>query len=195
MNKEIQELYEKNFTYQFKAVVYNNIKTAFKALGQFKEQNLDFFDFAKKETVMGYLRTYAIERQFSKFAFTPTAPYSIGLSCVNNYKYKALTINTDDIVLNIGKTVRPGMLLPRAKYKEQLAACNEGLNRQIVLDFNDKNDIILKETQRYALITYGYIHGMLTHLNILIPDSKYKNSLHSENLLKDISIYDNYVPQ
>lgn len=88
---------------------------------------------------------------------------------------------------------QPGILLPPAYYKAEFAKNNAEFNQQLELDFTkEKLDIVCPK--KYALLTYGYNLGMLTHLNIVFPDSTYKMSMYEPiNLLKDVHIYNGYV--
>ena len=191
---DIKRLSENNFDFAFKAVTYNNFKIAMQAFEQFKKKNEDFFSFDKKETVFGYLRTYAIEKQFNNSAFNPKANYTVSMKQVNNYKYKALCIETKDFIVNVGRTSSGNKLLPASSYKKKFAKANAGLDTQYSLDF--ENDLVkVVEEKKYAEITYGYHYGDVTHLDIVVPSSDYKTIEHSIDLLNDVKIYETYIPE
>ena len=64
------------------------------------------------------------------------------------------------------------------------------------LSFDIMNDVpTVIESKKYAEITYGYRYGEVTHLNIVLPSSDYKEIEYSTNLLEDVKIYENYVPE
>lgn len=191
---DIIRLFDDNFDFAFKAVTYNNMKVAIQTFEQFKKKNEDFFSFDKRETLFGHLRTYAIEKQFNDSAFNPKANYSVSMKQVNNYKYKVLCIETNDFIINVGRTNNEHKLLPASSYKKEFAKANTGLSMQLSFDFmNDVPKIV--EDKKYAEITYGYLYGELTHLNIILPSSDYKGIEISTNLLEDIKVYENYVPE
>lgn len=191
---DIKELFENNFDFAFKAATYNNMRVAIQTFEQFKKNNEDFFSFDKRETLFGHLRTYAIEKQFNDSAFNPKANYSVSMKQVNNYKHKALCIETEDFIVNVGRTNSEYKLLPVSSYKKEFAKANAGLSMQLSLDF--KNDIPeVAESKKYAEIIYGYRYGEVTHLNIVLPSSDYREIEHSTNLLENIEIYENYVPE
>ena len=108
---DIKKLFDDNFDFAFKAATYNNIRVAIQSFEQFKKKNENFFTFDKRETVYGYLRTYAIEKQFNDSAFNPKANYSVSMKQVNNFKYKTLCIETKDFIVNVGKTNTQRQLL------------------------------------------------------------------------------------
>ncbi len=191
---DIKKLFEYNFDFSFRAATYNNMRVAMQTFEQFKKKNEVFFSFDKRETLFGHLRTYAIEKQFNDSAFNPKANYSVSMKQVNNYKHKALCIETNDFILNIGRTNSEYKLLAASSYKKEFAKANAGLSMQLSLDF--KNDVLeVAESKKYAEITYGYRYGKVTHLNIVLPSSDYKEIEHSANLLENIKIYENYVPE
>lgn len=191
---DIKRLFDDNFDFAFKAATYNNMKVAIKTFEQFKKKNEDFFSFDKRETLFGHLRTYAIEKQFNDSAFNPKANYTVSMKQVNNYKYKALCIETNDFIVNLGRTNSEYKLLPASSYKKEYAKANAGLGMQLSFDFvNDVPEVA--ENKKYAEITYGYRYGELTHLNIVLPSGDYKSIEYSANLLENIKIYENYIPE
>ena len=191
---EIKKLFDDNFDFAFKATTYNNMKVAIQSFEQFKKNNEDFFSFDKRETLFGYLLTYAIEKQFNDSAFNPKANYAVSMKQVNNYKYKALCIETNDFIVNVGRTNGEFKLLPVSAYKKELAKANNGFSMQLSFDFfSDVQNVV--EAKKYAEITYGYRYGEMTHLNIVLPSGDYKTIEYSTNLLENISIYENYIPQ
>ncbi len=194
MKNDIKNLFEKNFDFVFKAATYHNIKIAIQAFEQFIKKNETFFSFNKKETLYGHLRTYVIEKQFNDSAFNPKANYSVSMKQVNNYKYKALCIETKDFIVNLGRTSNENILLPASSYKKDFAKANTNLETQLTFDFNNEIPQIVP-SKKYAEIIYGYKYGNLTHLRIVLPSGNYKNIEHSIDLLEDIKIYDNYVPE
>ncbi len=191
---DIIRLFDDNFDFAFKAATYNNMKVAIKSFEQFKKKNEDFFSFDKRETLFGHLRTYAIEKQFNDSAFNPKANYTVSMKQVNNYKHKALCIETNDFIVNLGRTNSEYKLLPASSYKKEYAKANAGLGMQLSFDFvNDVPEVA--ENKKYAEITYGYRYGELTHLNIVLPSGDYKEIEYSTNLLENIKIYENYIPE
>lgn len=195
MVQTIKELFDNNFDFAFKAVTYNNMIVALKAYEQFKKQNENFFTLDKRETLFGYLRSYSIERQFNDSAFNPKANYSVSMKEVNNYKYKALCIDTNDFIVNIGTTKKPTILLSASSYKKEFAKSNSGYDTQYSFEFIENDGIIIKDRKKYAQISYRYMHGDLKHLNIIMPNSEYNKIECSLNLLADINVYNNYVPE
>lgn len=188
------QLFDENFGFAFKAATYNNMRVAIQTFEQFKKKNEGFFSFDKRETVLGYLRTYAIEKQFHDSAFNPKANYSVYLKEVNKYKYKALCIETNDFIVNLGRTDSEYSLLPVSAYKKEFAKANAGLDMQLSFDFM-KDGYEVVESKKYAEITYGYRSGDITHLQIILPSSDYKGIEHSVNLLENIKVYSNYIPE
>ena len=194
MEVDIRELFDNNFDYGFRAVTYNNMKVALIAFEQFKKKNADFFTFDKTETVFGHLRTYAIEKQFSDSAFNPKANYSVSMKQVNNYKHKTLCIETDDFIVNLGRTSKENKLLPVSAYKREFAKANAGLTSQ--LEFNFGQDVPdVSVAKKYAEIIYGYRYGDMSHLQIVLPSADYRGIEYSTNLLEDIKVYESYVPE
>ena len=137
---DIKRIFENNFDFAFKATTYNNINIAIKTFEQFTKDNQDFFSFDKRKTLFGYLRTYAIEKQFSNSAFKPNSNYSVYMKQVNKYQYKALYIETKDFILNIGRTDNANKLLPKSLYRKKLAKANTELNTQLSFDIENDND-------------------------------------------------------
>lgn len=194
MEIDINELFNQNFDFTFKAVTYHNMKVAIEAFEQFKKKNEDFFSFDKRETLYGHLRTYSIEKQFNDSAFNPKANYAVAIKQVNNYKHKALCIETGDFIVNLGRTGSENKLLPASSYKKEFARANIGLSTQLAFDFtNEVPDVVA--SKKYAEIIYGYRYGEISHLKIVLPSGDYKSIEYSVDLLENIQVYDNYVPK
>ena len=193
---ELSKLFlDRNFGNNFKAIAYQNMQIALKAFEQFKIKNKSFFHFDKKEVLFGHLLTYSVEKQFCDSAFTPTAEYSVSMKQVNKYGYKTLCIDTEDFIMNIGRSPKPTVLPSVSSYKINFAKSNKDIDSQ--LEFQFENNEISKVTneKKYALLTYGYKLGALEHFSLVIPSNDYKSILYSDNLLLNISDYDNYTPK
>jgi hypothetical protein len=194
-----QEIIENNFNFAFKATTYKNVNIALKAYEEFMNINNRFFEIEQSD-LFGRILSYAIDKQFNDSSFTPKSNYSVVRKDVNGYKHKALFIETDDFTLNIGKTMKITQLLPKAKYKFELAKRNAEYNNQYELDMikNHENELGIEDIslpRHYGVITYGYLNKRLTHLQLIIPDSTYKAAIHTDNLLINSAQYDSYVPK
>lgn len=194
MENTIKELFHDNFDYSFKAAVYYNIKTSLKAFNQFIIENGKFFTYEKKKFLYGYLRTYALEKQFNDSAFNPNASYSVCLKQVSRNRHMALCIEVKIFLLNLGHTETPMKLLQKSHYKKEFSKSNSGISNQYELDFKNGTPE-LTTGKKYAQITYGYKHGNITHLNIILPSYDYKSIEDSIDLLEDVKVYNNYVPK
>lgn len=170
------------------------MKIALQVFEQFKKNNEDLFSFDKKATLFGHLRTYIIEKQFYDSAFNPAANYTVFIREVNPRKHKALCIETNDFIINLGRTNSKHELLPTSSYKKEYAKANACLESQLTFDFSCNAPKIVKD-KKYAEIIYGYYNGKMTHLKIVLPSSDYQKIEYSIDLLESIKIYENYVPQ
>ncbi len=193
-NTELNTLLENNFGFHFKAVTYNNIIVAIRAYERFIKENEDFFSYDKRTTIFGHLLTYAVEKQFNDSAFDSKVDYSVFTKQVNKFKHKVLFIETDDFVINIGRTDDKQKLLPPSQYKKEYAKANSGMNMQMTL-IPQGRDLKITEVKKYAEITYCYQYGELRHLCVIIPDGEYKGVEHCIDLLSDVSVLEGYVPE
>ena len=193
MPLEIENLCNNNFDFNFCATMYNNMTVALRAYELFKHDNREYFSYNKTETLFGHLRTYVIEKQIYNSAFHPNASYTVMNKEVNKYKYKALCIETNQFILNIGRTDKSMRLLPGSKYRKNFAQANNGFETQLVMQLTD-DSIQICEDKKYAELIYGYGKEGLRHLEILIPSHDYSCILHSMNLLGNAKLYSNYVP-
>lgn len=194
-----QEILDSNFNFAFKATTYKNVNIAIKAYEEFMNINNIFFNIEQSD-LFGRILSYTIDKQFNDSSFNPKSNYSVIRKDVNGYKHKALFIETDDFTLNIGKTLKNTQLLPKAKYKNELAKRNDDYNNQYEMDAIKKlkiemgiEDISLP--RHYGVITYGYFNKVLTHLQLIIPDSTYTAAIHTDNLLINSAQYDSFVPK
>ena len=78
---------------------------------------------------------------------------------VNNYKHKALCIETNDFIVNVGRTNSEHKLLPSSAYKREYAKANAGLSTQLSFDFLNDTSIIQKRlhTSMRCIVEIGII--------------------------------------
>ena len=174
--------------------IQDNMKIALESFEQFKKDNEFFFSFDKRETLFGHLGTYAVEKQFNDSAFQPKSNYSVYVKQVNKFKHKSLFIETEDFILNLGRTNSDKRLLPVSSYKKEYAEANAGIATQLSFDFTKRVPEIT-EGKKYAQIIYGYSDGELKHLKVILPSHDYKNIEYSKNILDEVKEYKKYVPK
>lgn len=182
-----EDLSNNNFDFNFCMATYYNLTIGMESFQRLISDNKDFFTYNKGSSILGHLRTYAIERCFYNSAFTPTSNYNVNIGQLNDYKYNGLYMRTKDFVLTISKTHRGFILPQKAKYRERMSKNNSHIDRQMSLD--TLTGKIVCDESKYAIITYGYHLDTLTHLNILAPSSDYRGIIYAKNLLKDVSYY------
>ena len=113
---------------------------------------------------------------------------------VNSYKHKVLCIETKDFIVNLGRTNGAFKLLPKSSFKKGFAKSNAGLSMQLSFDLSGEYPVVIG-SKKYAQITYGYKFGDMTHLSIVLPSDNYSGSEYTVNLLADVNVYKNYVPE
>lgn len=172
----LDELCKDNFDNKFKIEITKNLKIALAAYSMFiNEQEDKYLRGPKNLPLLGYLRAHAIQQQFYLSAFKPNARYSAIIKETDRFKIPILFLETNDFILNVGRTAKRGKLLSKANYKTELAKNNLSSNIQLELDFFSENNTIREEQKKYAVITYGHnSHKGLTHLDLLMPDSEYQ---------------------
>lgn len=65
---------------------------------------------------------------------------------------------------------------------------------QLSFDLSGEYPVVV-ESKKYTQITYGYKFGDMTHLSIVLPSDNYSGSEYTVNLLADVNVYKNYVPE
>lgn len=185
---------DSNFNFAFKATTYKNMQIAIQAFEELININKNFFSF-EQINLFGRILSYAIEKQFNDSSFSPKSNYSVVRKDVNEYKQKATFIETNDFTMNIGKTMKRTQLLSNARYKQELAKRNKDYDNQYELFFSGNDNVEAKLPKSYGIIAYGYRNKLLTHLELIIPDSTYSHILYQENLLDNYVQYDGFIPK
>ena len=108
---------------------------------------------------------------------------------VNSDKHKVLCIETKDFIVNLGRTNGAFKLLPKSSFKKGFAKSNAGLSMQLSFDLLGEYPVVIGSN------TYGYKFGDMTHLSIVLPSDNYSGSEYTVNLLADVNVYKNYVPE
>lgn len=171
---DINKKLERDFTPALIKALAANLHISIEAYQRICSENKEFFGLQNSKTVLGYLRTYAVQRQFYIGGFHPDAFYSARLRKTNNFKYETLFLETENFILNIGRTEKRGKLLSVANYKRELARANVNDDPQIQLEFSDTDASCLKSVKNYAILAYGYNENVgITHFDVLVPSGTY----------------------
>lgn len=187
---DIKEVFKSNFTIELKKEILRNFDIALKAWQSFVyeeelKEDESFFQYPLKSDLYGRLRTYAIKQQFYLRSFDKSAPYNLVLTNTNKFGGNALALETSDFIMHLGQTRKSGLLLPKAKYKAEMAKVNKDIELQIEFDFMKDGSTVLREEKKYAIIGYGYNKNSgLTHLDAMIPDSNYNSLILYEDIFK-----------
>lgn len=159
---------------KFQYAIKQSFDIAIQAFLLFRKENSEFLSFPQGN-IMGHLLTYSIVKQLSDDSFNPNAVYSTKATSLNTFNYKGLMLFTGEYAVSVGRTAKPGQLLPPAKYKKELALANEGMDGQLQFVLDDKERVQIDNPYKYAQITYGVTkdRDVLTHLSIMIPNATY----------------------
>ena len=196
----IDKLLQQDFNEETKASIFNSINIATKAFARFKAENRDFFNFTpKNKTIDGYLLTYAVEKQLSAAFNTPTGNFITTYKPVNNFRYNALILKTENFICNVGRSKKEYHLLPRSKYRKEYALLNsDAVGTQLILEptiNSGKPELAVKQERHYVQLTYfyNYEQDKLVHVGLIVPNSSYTSSLYYLNLLLDTDTYIHYI--
>lgn len=186
-------IFDSNFNFEFKVKVANNIRIATKAFDEFWKNNALFLNEA--EELYGRILSYSVNRQFKKAASSTASAFLVSGREVNSYRTKAVFLDTPDYITSICRTNSSHKLPCKAAYKSELALGNKEDNVQMELFQDEGCETVVAIPKKYAILGYRYVNGKMEHMNIVVPDWEYKNIIHSENLLNNLSEYYNYVPE
>lgn len=172
---DIKKKLEADFNSALIKALATNLYVSMEAYQRMCSENKKFFELQNSKTVLGHLRTYAVQRQIYLGSLRSDALYSTQFCKTNNFKYETLFLETENFILNIGITKKRGQLLSLANYKKELARANAKDDPQIQLEFSDTDTSHLKSVKNYAILAYGYNENVgITHFDILVPSGDYK---------------------
>ena len=142
------------------------------------------FETELKSNINGLLLNFIIQRHFEPRYLSSEFPFTAIVR--KRGKYKLIELQKDKIWLTINKSGKS--ILPRhAKYKEDYASWNFGLNSryQLKFDYISRGDVqpgIITE-QYYGIITYNLKGTDFEFLDIILPDSKFRSILDTVELM------------
>lgn len=172
---KLSEKVSADFNRKLVLSLVENLNISIEAYQRMKNDNKKYFELPNNKWVLGYMRSFAVERQIYLGAFQPNAIYTAQFRRISKSGQAALFIETEHFILNIGKTRKRGKLLQKANYKKELAKNNAVDNPQIQLEFSDLSTLRLKDRKNYGMLVYGYDNvAGITHFDLLVPDEKYK---------------------
>ncbi len=188
-----KELFDRNFSFEFKFNVARNIRTAVQAYDEFMAKNRSFLKDA--QDLHGRILAYAVGRQFLLASAESAPSYLVSQEEVNAFRAKAVFLHTDDYVTNVCRTAKAGLLPCRAGYKLRLAEGNREYDAQMEF-FQDpiSRQLLPAMPKKYAIIGYRYEDGIIRHLTLLVPDWRFENVIYSESLIGTIQDTYRYIP-
>ena len=171
---DLKEKVECDFDAQLNRALANNLYISIEAYQKFVNDKRDYFNLPNKKTVLGHLRTYAVQKQFYDGAFDPNAGYTAQFCQTNNFGSQALQLETEHFILHVGRTEKRGLLPNVAGYKKEMAKLNGGDDSQIQLKLWDYDKSTLKASKNYAILAYGYHKDKgITHFDLLVPNGDF----------------------
>lgn len=188
MMVNINKLFEEDFDVSMKKSITENILTAIKAYNIFVHDQKDFFTYDNFGSLRGEFLTYCVNKTMSEEAFTPKSKYRALDEDVNDYGRGIVHLFTENFVTTVSRTGRMNKLPRVSKYKRQYAQANDGCDGQMKLGFiKDKVVESVLAPKYYAIATYGYSFELkdCTHIQLLVPDARYKKIIASKDLLKE----------
>ena len=188
-----KELFDRNFSFEFKFNVAKNIRTAVQAYDEFMAKNRLFLKDA--QDLHGRILAYAVGRQFLLASAESASSYLVSQKEVNAFKAKAVFLHTDDYVTNVCRTAKAGLLPGRAGYKLRLAEGNRENDTPMEF-FQDpaSRHLLPAMPKKYAIIGYRYENGIIRHLTLLVPDWRFENVIYRESLIGTIQDTYRYIP-
>ena len=173
--------FQRNFTREFNSTICKCVKMGFAVYHKFKLESNDFFSgYNKGNDLQSRLLTFAIEKEVTKSAFTPTSKHRAMTGKLNGYGYNSLFLITDDFVITLCKTNKAMKLPPYARHRKLISRVNDKIATQLKLQMDGS---ISDDSSKYSIITYGRNSSFeLSHLNILTPEPDYSG------IISDFSI-------
>lgn len=173
-------------SFEFKANMYHIISNTIEATARFLHEHRDFFDSSINNDLKTRIQTFAIEKQIYDSAFFSNAPYRVSKKKLNGFNKEIPLIQTDEFISTLSRTLKADKLPNKSLYKIELSQGNKEYENQLYFDFEQNNSISSPKT--YLIVAYGYQHGEITHMNIILPSPDFKNILESINLLNNVQL-------
>ncbi len=144
---------------------------AIKVYESLLDNEKDIFSGEYFKSIKGRLLSYVINRAFDPKLLPSNLPFK---SEINKLPFSQ---NTPKLVLNntiltISKVIDADSLPSKSKYKLEYARGNDLISNQF--KFNLDQELKKKSSPYYGIIAYEY-KDYLKSLNIIIPDSEFKN--------------------
>lgn len=179
---QIIELFHQDFDTNICTFLSKQVLIAVKSFNMLLAENKNFFSYPLYSSVKGNLLNYSIEHCLFDSAFIGKVNYQVYQENVNSFGRSVLHLKTSHFQMTAAKTYKPNNLPTPAKYKLNYSKHNTGADGQLRFDFVNPSIV---EPPYYALLTYGfdYIMQDCTHINLILPDSEFKNIVDNIDLL------------
>lgn len=153
--------------------IYNIFEDATIVFTELIEKEQDIFRGSYFGEFKGRLINYVIKRFFDIDRIPKSFPFevnAIGMA----FGQKRTELKRGNILLTLSRAQNPNMLPGYSQYKKEYSLGNSTIGKQLKI-YEDKKEIKVSEIPYYGIITYNLRNNVLDFLNIVIPDSEFKN--------------------
>ncbi len=153
--------------------IYNIFEDATIVFTELIDKEQDIFRGSYFGEFKGRLINYIIKRFFDVDRIPKSFPFevnAIGMA----FGQKRTELKRGNLLLTLGRAQNPNMLPGFSQYKKEYSLGNSTIGKQLKL-YEDKNEIKVGDVPYYGIITYNLRNDKLDFLNIVIPDSEYRN--------------------
>lgn len=151
---------------------------AIKVYKELLDKEKDIFSGEYFQSIKGKLLGYIINKAFDPKLLPSNLPFKpeiINLA----FSQKAPKLVLNNTILTISKVMNTESLPSKSKYKLEYAKGNDLLFNQFKFDLD--KELKIKSAPYYGIIAYEY-KDYLKSLNIIIPDSEFKNIIKTINI-------------
>lgn len=111
-------------------------------------------------------------RQFEPDMVSSNFPFTCDAQKVNNFKYRSLNLIRGNVMINVGKARDEYTFPNRSKYRLRSCRNNRFIEESLILGVDNSNSFVVKNEQYYLLMTYGYKHGNIGFVKLIVPDDR-----------------------
>ncbi|MDG5852444.1 hypothetical protein [Clostridium beijerinckii] len=177
--KTLDEEIDKELNSKITRPIYLIVNDAIKVYNELIKNESHVFSGDYFEEIRGRLIGYAVKRAFDPKLITGNFPFNV--TCAKmNFKQKRPELRKNNILLTISQVSDLSKLPTKSKYKEKYSEGNSLIAKQLMI--READELKVKDIPYYGIIRYKYAEGELEHLDIVIPDVKYRS------IIKTISI-------
>lgn len=187
--QDANELIENETPIRVRSQLYPYFQTGLTAFKELVQENEKIFQSDFFHNIRGWVLNYMMFRQFESDMLSKTFPFIPLSKKVNNFNYKTLNLISDNLIINVAKSIAPRTLPNRSQYRRRYCRLNEFNKHSLYFAVDPSNQLVVKNEPYFMFLTYGVTKNEIQFVDLVVPNHSMRECLAIRSLKDELSVY------